>query len=276
MAHKRTDFSDLQKAQIFVRDRATCCFSGKSLWLLDYGMTPFWEIDWVDHVRPSARGGKAEISNGVCASYTFNVKKRNNGADNNYFFEAGTPTPTYFRFYGPLPKALTYQLDRFSHLEVSDWFFNRCLFNLFLGFTYRCDKKWYGQTRSRTDDYWFKAAWRRLQIHQRLVCENQTASMESRKILRKPILPDTKRLLSVRQVETENEFLRFADSLHPTYERNFGLWRSYWDAETRSAKFAVLRKVERISESDQLLFSVLRNHYENCVSMSDDSQSARS
>ena len=31
MAHKRTDFTSAQKAAIFVRDHATCAFSGKSL-----------------------------------------------------------------------------------------------------------------------------------------------------------------------------------------------------------------------------------------------------
>ncbi len=40
MARPRDEFTDRQKAEIFVRDRALCCFSGKSLWALDYGAGP--------------------------------------------------------------------------------------------------------------------------------------------------------------------------------------------------------------------------------------------
>ena len=40
MRAKRAEFTDRQKADIFVRDRALCCYTGKSLWLLDYGGGP--------------------------------------------------------------------------------------------------------------------------------------------------------------------------------------------------------------------------------------------
>jgi len=59
MAHIRTEFSDRQKAEIFARDRATCCFSGANLWLLDAPLRPGFQMGWVDHIRPSSRGGKA-------------------------------------------------------------------------------------------------------------------------------------------------------------------------------------------------------------------------
>jgi len=54
MAHKRTEFTDNQKAKIFSRDRATCAFSGISLWFLDLGIRSNWQVDWVDHILPSA------------------------------------------------------------------------------------------------------------------------------------------------------------------------------------------------------------------------------
>jgi hypothetical protein len=92
MAHKRKNFTDIQKAQIFVRDRATCCFSGANLWLLDSPLRPGIETDWVDHVLPSARGGGNDIDNGVCASRTYNSLKRHNTDDNFYLFKNGLPT----------------------------------------------------------------------------------------------------------------------------------------------------------------------------------------
>ena len=66
MAHKRKEFTDNQKAEIFVRDAATCGFSGISLWFLDNGIKSNWQVDWVDHIKPSASGGGAEIENGIC------------------------------------------------------------------------------------------------------------------------------------------------------------------------------------------------------------------
>lgn len=78
MASANNGFTDKQKAAIFVRDRATCCFSGANLWLLDAPLRVGWQSDWVDHRKPKSRGGMADIENGVCASHTFNMKKRNN------------------------------------------------------------------------------------------------------------------------------------------------------------------------------------------------------
>ena len=56
MGHKRTEFTENQKAEIFSRDRATCAFSGISLWFLDVGIGSNWQVDWVDHILPSAAG----------------------------------------------------------------------------------------------------------------------------------------------------------------------------------------------------------------------------
>jgi prevent-host-death family protein len=74
-------FSDKEKAKIYARDRATWCFSGANLWLLDAPLRCGWQSDWVDHVKPRSRGGSAGLKNGVFASHTFNSKKRNNTAN---------------------------------------------------------------------------------------------------------------------------------------------------------------------------------------------------
>ena len=92
MAHKRIEFTEAQKALIYARDRATCAFSGLSLWLLDIGIRPNWDMDWVDHILPSASGGNASLDNGICASSTFNAKKRDNTSDNVFFVHHGAIT----------------------------------------------------------------------------------------------------------------------------------------------------------------------------------------
>jgi hypothetical protein len=125
MAHKRIEFTENQKAQIYSRDRATCAFSGLSLWLLDTGIRPNWDMDWVDHIRPSAAGGDASLGNGICASSTFNAKKRDNTSDNVFFVQFGNITEDYLRVFGVPPSTLIEQLDRLKNLESSDWFFNR-------------------------------------------------------------------------------------------------------------------------------------------------------
>lgn len=56
MRAKRAEFTDQQKAEIYVRDRALCSYSGLSLWLLDDGASDIFNIDWVDHYLPAARG----------------------------------------------------------------------------------------------------------------------------------------------------------------------------------------------------------------------------
>ncbi len=62
----------------------------------DLSKVRLWDIDWVDHVIPSSRGGKAELSNGICDSSFFNSKKRNNSVGNVYLFDEGRPTSAFY------------------------------------------------------------------------------------------------------------------------------------------------------------------------------------
>lgn len=82
-------FSDKDRAIIFVRDRATCAFSGKNLWILDQGIIHF-DWDWVDHIKPYSKGGKTDSSNGMLASSKYNYIT---GANNKklYLYDYGFP-----------------------------------------------------------------------------------------------------------------------------------------------------------------------------------------
>jgi len=73
---RRSNFTEAQKAQLFALHRAICVYCEEKLWLLDNGATPYFTIDWADHVFPVARGGASTIENGVCSCGYCNKKKR--------------------------------------------------------------------------------------------------------------------------------------------------------------------------------------------------------
>jgi len=235
----RTDFTPAQRAMIYARDRATCCFSGANLWLLDSPLRPGFQVDWADHVRPSARGGRSEIENGVCASHTFNAKKRQNSADTSYLFERGIPTLVYFHIFGPLPRFQTDRLRRLGSLLPADWFFNRALGSILIGFEYRCRLERYGERPTRDDAYWFNAAFRKL-------CEFQKvqSSLENRKVVVNPT--EIQRLwLGLRTVESIEQLQTRLRPLYALYRANFRVWFRFFDAETPTQRRAALKSAEK-------------------------------
>ncbi len=242
----RTEFTPQQRAAIYARDRATCCFSGANLWLLDTPLRPGYETDWADHVRPSARGGRSEVDNGVCASHTFNGKKRQNSADTSYLFENGIPTLVYFNIFGPLPAIQTARLRRLEKLVPADWFFNRALTSIFHGFDYRCRSERYDERPTRDDAYWFGAAYRKLCEFQNLAA----SSLEERKIVVNPS-EIQRHWLALRDVGSIEQLQARLRPLYAVYRGNFRAWAKYFfDAETPAARKAALisaEKAERLS-----------------------------
>jgi hypothetical protein len=229
MAHVRTEFSDRQKAEIFARDRATCCFSGANLWLLDAPLRPGYQMDWVDHIRPSSKGGLAELSNGVCASHTFNSKKRNNSADTGYLFFEGQPSETYFGIFGALDEESLRRLNRLSKLSNFDWYFNRAIANILLAFDWRCQKQRYATVYKRDDQYWFKAGFKQLSA---FLKNDEVASFEKRGLLTKS---SERCWLDLAGVETLSEMQEVAEEIFPTYQRSYNAWAAwFWDAKTAS------------------------------------------
>jgi hypothetical protein len=110
----RTDFTDAQRAEIFCLDRATCSFSGRSLWILDYGLDPTYAIDWADHVKPSSRGGRSAVDNGAAAGWLHNYL-RGDSHRRLYLFRRGRPTSEAVYFHhGHLPPYTLDNLIRFQ------------------------------------------------------------------------------------------------------------------------------------------------------------------
>ena len=256
---ERTEFSDPQRAAIFVRDRATCCFSGANLWLLDAPLRPGYERDWVDHILPAARGGKSEVENGVCASHTFNGKKRHNTADHLYLFECGLPTDRYYGMFGSLPPEQEARLHRLAHLVPADWYFNRALGLAMLGFEAKARKERYKEHPSRDAKYWFKAAFRKLAAGQLIP---RYPTLEERWVIEDPT--DQQRAwLCLRELSSEREVCRALEAIYPRFRANFRPWASYfYAAETAKARLAALLKAEASPGVSPETLACIRGDYE--------------
>lgn len=238
MQRTQREFSDVQRAEIFVRDRATCCFAGANLWLLDAPLRPGYQRDWVDHVRPLARGGKSEVKNGVCASHSFNAKKRHNTADNLYLFRDGAPTLSYFEAFGPLPEHLASRLARFAALEKSDWYFNRAVGLVFLAFDCALAKARGDELPVRDDAYWLGAARKKLVEFKKL---GGSVDFQSRGLVTSP---NPTQVAWMEMVNSSGAaFDKLVRSLQREYVRNGMIWDSFfWDAETDKQRELVLKK----------------------------------
>lgn len=209
MKHPRKEFSDADKAFIYKRDRATCAFTGQSLWILDHGASPLHEIDWVDHIRPSSRGGSANRDNGVCASSGANYKKGNNTRDADFWCWHGQPTETCLYYAGGALPALMAQLKRHASLCESDWYLNRA-FNSVLIAVEQINEP---DDAQRTRRYWCKAALKKLEQWRRL--PEKEAPLEKRDILLKPLGGDQLLLLSLRTCKTLRAVMEVARKLAP-------------------------------------------------------------
>ena len=129
---KRLEFTDKQKALIYERDKWLCAFSWKILWVLHYGSSTLWDIDWVDHILPAAKWWDNSIDNWICASSFYNSKKKDNSYDNKYLFLKWLPTEHYFTSNWYFSDELLNYIVQYKNLHYSDWFLNRALFNLML------------------------------------------------------------------------------------------------------------------------------------------------
>jgi hypothetical protein len=213
MATKRKEFTDRQKAEIFVLDRATCCMSGKSLWLLDYGAAPSFR-DWVDHINPSAKGGAAEIENGACMSWYHNHFKRDNqNMENHLLFFRGHPTQNFFLLNERIPEATAANLRRFENLHWSDWFFNRAVSHVLIAAGQGSDKRVDGNAFSRGSDYWASAAVKALAIWRKGASDIQP--MAKRGLVVKPREEDRALLLSMMESTSSHQVKAVITALTP-------------------------------------------------------------
>lgn len=241
MARIRTNFSDEQRAELFRLDRATCSYSGRSLWILDYGMDPAYAIDWADHIVPASKGGPSDIENGAAASWLHNYL-RGDAQSSLYLFHRGKPTDSYLWHYGPLTETTFHNLRRFSQLHTSDWFLNRGLWHLWLAcLTENQVRK--GTKRSRRKEYYTAAAMKMLEKWRRRRDRDLVTTIEERGLAPSCPEPDQEILLSARNLTTQTEFLDLVDSQIDTYSHTESLIEMVANAEVH-ADLYVAREFE--------------------------------
>lgn len=239
MSRKQAQFSEPAKAEIFRRDRAICCITGACLWILDCGATYAWLVDWADHEKPVARGGKSTLDNGVCASWKANQRKSANGRDRQYWFRCGQPTSHFIEEVGLPSEELTERLSRLSHLQPSDWYFNRAIFNLFMAL----NKRYWPDDWDRQAEHYYNASFRFLQDWRKAVDRDEDQrSMESRGILRRPLTQDMRLLLGLRRAETLSDLKRVAADVGPIYRSNCNVFRAFLTAATHHARLSAIAR----------------------------------
>ena len=213
-ARKRTNFTERQKALIYARDRATCAFSGVSLWIPDHGLTPEWDTDWADHLKPSARGGLSTLENGACVSSTYNSKKRDNGSDTTCFFHEGRITRAYVRVFGLPTDDVLRALQRRAAIVPADWLFNRALGNSLIALGWRFREERGAWRHKRDDEYWIAAAWKQYLRWSRSRVE---AGFTSRGLVVDPPAFGADLLFELEHVGTEARYRDWLEALWPSY-----------------------------------------------------------
>jgi len=209
-----SNFTDSQKAQLYVRDRATCVYSGEKLWILDSGASPYFTIDWADHVFPVARGGQSTLENGVCASWYHNKEKRDKTEAPVLLFYEGVATKSYYKLHKSIPRKVARDLARFGKLHHSDWYFNRALFRLLLGVNYLHNGV---GVRSRGDLYYAAATLKAIDKWRKIVSREMVDTLEARGLAPKEPSPDQELLLNVREASSIREIQNTMKKLLPMF-----------------------------------------------------------
>ncbi len=247
--------TDRMRAAVFARDKAICSFSGQSVWALDYGTAPFWQMDWPDHVRPVSRGGGNTIENLVCASAFNNYKRRNNTADRSYLFKDGRPTSAFFWSQGELSPDQARVLADHAPLTDSDWYFNRGVSNVLIAL----DVDWEGAKVVRGPSYWLKAACKHFATWRRLSGEEDATSFLRRGLVRYPDAPDV-RLMMTLAAKDEHTICRVFRRLRKHHKANADAMNAFIGAGTQAKRSAVLRRALKQGKATEPLLAVLRHN----------------
>jgi hypothetical protein len=216
-------------------------------------------MDWVDHIKPSAEGGSAELENGICASDFFNSKKRNNTSDNSYLFYGGKVSQDYVKTFGKPDVKILEQLHRLQYLEPEDWYFNRCIANSFIAFDWRCKKDFVGKVFKRDDVYWFKAGWKRLQKFNR---KKPSRSIQERNLLPSKLPFGYHDLLKLEAIDNEADYLSWAEEIYPTYRATSKLYSDFFQVDTGD-KLSLLESVASDKLVNPEMIETLVLFYEN-------------
>lgn len=215
MARNRTDFTDAQRAEIYRLDRATCSFTGRNLWILDYGIDPCYEIDWADHIIPASKGGPSEIENGAAACWSHNFA-RSNASECKYLFRRGKPTSEHQAIDSSVSSVIQPQLLKFSNLFPSDWYLNRGLWHLWLACLMEHQVR-LGKYRSRRKEYYASASAKALAKWRRSANHEGAPSLEVRGLIPNPLEADQELFLSARSLTNQTALIDLVEAMLEPY-----------------------------------------------------------
>ena len=228
----RTNFTDDQQAEIFVLDRATCSYSGRNLWIADYGIDPSYAIDWADHLHPSSRGGPSTVENGAAASWLVNYL-RGNSQQRLLIFHRGFPTADQAFHGGSIDQTVVANLIRFRRLHVSDWFLNRAMWHIWIALVLHYQRE-AGLKRSRDFNYYAGAALKALNKWRRLAERDSITSLEKRHLVVRDPAPDQLTLLHAREATSILTITKLMKELYPIYKASAKLIDALSQAEDLS------------------------------------------
>ncbi len=198
MGTARKNFSDAVRAAAYVRDLATCCYSGKTLWIADFGADPHFAIDWAEHDEPAARGGSGDLDNALTAAWNYNWMRGDSAKRPPVLFYNGRPTEEGFCLLGSVPDAVFAHLRRMASLRPSDWFFNRALWHVWLGTLWLLNQE-DGYKESRDTAYRAHVALGMLAKWRRAAAREGTSHPEARGLVPRTPSPDQELLWAVHE-----------------------------------------------------------------------------
>jgi len=234
----KSNFSEAQRAEIYARDRALCGYSGRSLWLADYGAAPY-SIDWIDHHSPVARGGTPTLENGVCASWLYNwVKREHKRAV--LLFHSGYPTVDFYTYHQTLPESIGEHLQRFASLHPSDWYFNRALYHVVAAAAQHGQRRKDGTPFKRDAAYDARATLKYLTRWREHAYG--VPSLKRRGLLPQRRSPDQRLLLSVAEMDSVQQVRRVIRELTPYVRAAWGAMEAL-SGVTSLADVRVIRSI---------------------------------
>jgi len=215
---RATNFTEAQKAELYVLHRAICVYSGEKLWILDGGATPYFTIDWADHVYPVSKGGLSTVENGVCASWFHNIRKRDSIEQPIFLFYKGEPTKHYLNEHQRVPIKMQRDLLRLAALHHSDWYFNRAVFRLLLGVDYLDNGK---NVRKRDDLYYASAALKAIKKWRTITKRENVPSLEERRLAPKKPSDDKQIIMAIRDADSVPAIRTMMKKLLPIYAASY-------------------------------------------------------
>jgi len=222
---KRKDFTDDQRSQIFMRDKALCAFTGKNLWQLDHGIRFNWDYDWVDHIKPASKGGSSSIDNGILLNSNINYMLSNHNRK-DYILTNGFPNEYYYHLHEVIDSSLLEHIQRFSLLDRSDWYYNRSLVEMLFAVDWLYDpKKLDGSKLKRDADYYCKVSWKKLEVWKKL--SNGFSSLEKRGLVPGHLEADQKIMLGIRDSKSYKDILQTAHDLRDIYSEGCSTYDEY-------------------------------------------------